>query len=148
MLVLGIESSCDETGAAVVDESGLVGSDVVRSQVALHAPYGGVVPELASRDHVRGITLVIREALVRAGIGFEGLGGVAVTARPGLSGALLVGVSVAASVGAVDSLGWPAESDALGEELAAGVGSSSLSWETTAIAMITAAVPATAPPTA
>ena len=59
-----------------------------------------------------------------------------------------MGVSVAASVGAVDSLGWPEDSDALGEELAAGVGSSSLSWETTAIAMITAAVPATAPPTA
>jgi len=98
MLVLGIESSCDETGAAVVDESGVVRSDVVRSQVALHAPYGGVVPELASRDHVRAITLVIQEALARAEIGFEALGGVAVTARPGLSGALLVGVQAAKGV--------------------------------------------------
>jgi len=98
MLTLGIESSCDETAAAVVDETGLVHSDVVRSQVALHAPYGGIVPELASRDHVRGITLVIREALSRAGVGFDGLGGVAVTARPGLSGALLVGVQVAKGI--------------------------------------------------
>jgi len=98
MLTLGIESSCDETAAAVVDETGLIHSDVVRSQVALHAPYGGIVPELASRDHVRGITIVIREALSRAGVGFEALQGIAVTARPGLSGALLVGVQVAKGV--------------------------------------------------
>jgi N6-L-threonylcarbamoyladenine synthase len=98
MLTLGIESSCDETAAAVVDETGLVHSDVVKSQVALHAPYGGVVPELASRDHVRGITPVIREALSRAGVGFDQLGGIAVTARPGLSGALLVGVQVAKGI--------------------------------------------------
>ena len=86
MLVLGIESSCDETAAAVVDETGVVHADVVRSQVALHAPYGGVVPELASRDHVRAITLVIEEAMTRAGVGMDALGGIAVTARPGLSG--------------------------------------------------------------
>jgi N6-L-threonylcarbamoyladenine synthase len=98
MLVLGIESSCDETGAAVVDESGLVHADVVKSQIDLHAPYGGVVPELASRDHVRGITVVVREALRRAGIGIEQLGGVAVTAQPGLSGALLVGVQAAKGI--------------------------------------------------
>src|SRR6185295_17882087 len=98
MLTLGIESSCDETAAAVVDETGLVRSDVVRSQVALHAPYGGVVPELASRDHVRGITLVIREAMARAGVGFDALGGIAVTARPGLAGALLVGVQAAKGI--------------------------------------------------
>jgi N6-L-threonylcarbamoyladenine synthase len=98
MLVLGIESSCDETAAAVVDESGLVHADVVRSQIALHAPYGGVVPELASRDHVRGITVVVREAIHRAGVRFEQLGGVAVTARPGLSGALLVGVQAAKGI--------------------------------------------------
>jgi N6-L-threonylcarbamoyladenine synthase len=98
MLTLGIESSCDETAAAVVDETGLVHSDVVRSQVALHAPYGGIVPELASRDHVRGITLVIREALGRAGVGFDALQGIAVTARPGLSGALLVGVQAAKGI--------------------------------------------------
>jgi N6-L-threonylcarbamoyladenine synthase len=95
MLTLGIESSCDETAAALVDETGLVHADIVRSQVALHAPYGGIVPELASRDHVRAITLVIREALTRAGIGLADLEGIAVTARPGLSGALLVGVQAA-----------------------------------------------------
>jgi len=98
MLVLGIESSCDETAAAVVDESGLVHSDVVRSQVALHAPYGGVVPELASRDHIRGITLVIRTALARAGVDFAAVEGVAVTSQPGLSGALLVGVQTAKGI--------------------------------------------------
>lgn len=98
MLVLGIESSCDETAAAVVDETGLVRSDVVRSQVALHAPYGGVVPELASRDHVRAITLVIEEALARADVGMDALAGIAVTARPGLSGALLVGVQAAKGI--------------------------------------------------
>ena len=98
MLVLGIESSCDETAAAVVDEAGVVHADVVRSQVALHAPYGGVVPELASRDHVRAITLVIEEAMTRAGVGMDALGGIAVTARPGLSGALLVGVQAAKGI--------------------------------------------------
>jgi N6-L-threonylcarbamoyladenine synthase len=98
MLVLGIESSCDETGAAVVDETGVVHADVVRSQVALHAPYGGVVPELASRDHVRAITLVIEEAMARANAKWDELGGIAVTARPGLSGALLVGVQAAKGI--------------------------------------------------
>jgi N6-L-threonylcarbamoyladenine synthase len=98
MLTLGIESSCDETAAAVVDDTGLVYSDVVRSQVALHAPYGGIVPELASRDHIRGITLVVREALSFAGKNFDDLAGVAVTARPGLSGALLVGVQAAKGI--------------------------------------------------
>src|SRR5262245_19347638 len=95
MRILGIESSCDETGAAVVDEAGTVHADVVRSQVALHAPYGGVVPELASRDHMRAITAVVREALARAGLGLGELAGIAVTSRPGLSGALLVGVQAA-----------------------------------------------------
>jgi len=98
MLVLGIESSCDETAAAIADESGAVYSDVVRSQVELHAPYGGVVPELASRDHVRCITLVIREAMTRAQVGFGELGGIAVTARPGLAGALLVGTQTAKGI--------------------------------------------------
>ncbi len=95
MLVLGIESSCDETGAAVVRSDGEVLSDVVQSQVKLHAPYGGVVPELASRDHLRNVVPVVRTALERAGLSFEQIGGVAVTCRPGLSGALLVGVQAA-----------------------------------------------------
>ena len=95
MLVLGLESSCDETGAAVVDEGGRVLSDVVQSQVALHAPYGGVVPELASRDHLRNVGTVVRGALARAGVAMDDVGGVAVTHRPGLVGALLVGVQAA-----------------------------------------------------
>jgi N6-L-threonylcarbamoyladenine synthase len=95
VLVLGIESSCDETGAAVVDESGRVLSDVVESQVALHATYGGVVPELASRDHVKNLGPVVRQALARAGVALDAVDAVAVTNRPGLVGALLVGVQAA-----------------------------------------------------
>jgi len=95
MRVLGIESSCDETGAAVVDERGRVLSDVVQSQVELHAPYGGVIPELASRDHLKNLAPVVNEALARAGIGLHDLDGIAVTNRPGLVGALLVGVQAA-----------------------------------------------------
>lgn len=93
--VLGLETSCDETAAAVVTDSGEVLSDVVHSQVELHAPYGGVVPELASRDHLTNARPVIEAALARAGLTLAALDGVAVTCRPGLSGALLVGVEVA-----------------------------------------------------
>lgn len=95
MRVLGIETSCDETAAAVVTEGGDVLSDVVRSQVALHAPYGGVVPEVAARDHARAVVPVVREALARAGVAAADLDGVAVTSRPGLAGALLVGLQAA-----------------------------------------------------
>ncbi len=95
MLVLGIESSCDETGAAVVDSDGRVLSDVVHSQVAVHAPYGGVIPELASRDHLRNLGPVVHRALETAGIALKDLDGIAVTNRPGLVGALLVGVQAA-----------------------------------------------------
>jgi N6-L-threonylcarbamoyladenine synthase len=95
MLVLGIETSCDETGAAVVRADGEVLSDVVQSQVKLHAPYGGVVPELASRDHLRNARPVVTEALARAGVAARDLAGIAVTCRPGLTGALLVGVELA-----------------------------------------------------
>jgi N6-L-threonylcarbamoyladenine synthase len=98
MLVLGIESSCDETAAAVVDEFGHVHADVIQSQVALHAPYGGVVPELASRDHVRNVAPVVRAALARAGRALADIDGVAVTNRPGLVGALLVGVQTAKGI--------------------------------------------------
>jgi N6-L-threonylcarbamoyladenine synthase len=93
--VLGIESSCDETGAAVVDETGRVHSDVVQSQVDLHAQYGGVIPELASRDHLKNLGPVVRDALARANITLADLDGIAVTNRPGLVGALLVGVQAA-----------------------------------------------------
>jgi N6-L-threonylcarbamoyladenine synthase len=95
VLVLGLESSCDETGAALVDETGRVVADVVHSQVDLHALYGGVVPELASRDHMRSVGPVVRDALARAGVTMEAVDGVAVTNRPGLVGALLVGVQTA-----------------------------------------------------
>ena len=91
-LILGIESSCDETAAAVVRVGRDVLGNVVASQVALHAAYGGVVPELASREHLRNIVPVVRSAMEQAGVGFDDLDAVAVTQGPGLAGALLVGI--------------------------------------------------------
>lgn len=91
-LVLGIESSCDETAAAVVRGGGDVLSNVIASQVELHAAYGGVVPELASREHLRNIVPVVRAALDQAGVESGELDAVAVTEGPGLAGALLVGI--------------------------------------------------------
>jgi tRNA N6-adenosine threonylcarbamoyltransferase len=96
--VLGIESSCDETAAAVVADGARVLSDVVSSQVAIHRPYGGVVPELASRAHVVNLVPVVEEALARAGVGLDGIDGIAVTRGPGLVGALLVGVQAAKAI--------------------------------------------------
>jgi N6-L-threonylcarbamoyladenine synthase len=93
VLVLGIETSCDETSAAVVEDGRCVRSNAVSSQIELHAPYGGVVPEVASRQHVRAINLVIERALSDAGIALEELDLVAATQGPGLAGALLVGVN-------------------------------------------------------
>ncbi len=95
MKVLGIESSCDECAAAVVEDGKHVLSSVVASQVSFHEKYRGVVPELASRMHVEWIQPVVSEALDKAGLGPSGLDGVAVTSRPGLSGSLLVGVQYA-----------------------------------------------------
>lgn len=95
MNVLGIESSCDETAAAIVCDDGRVLSDVVSSQVALHAPYGGVVPELASRAHLENITPVVERALAGVDGGWDGVDAIAVTHGPGLVGALLVGVQAA-----------------------------------------------------
>jgi len=92
-LILGIESSCDETAAAVVAGGQRVLSNVVASQVAIHRKYGGVVPELASREHLRRIVPVVREAVEQAGIALADLDAVAVTRGPGLIGALLVGVT-------------------------------------------------------
>lgn len=94
MRVLGIETSCDETAAAVILGERVL-SDVVHSQVQLHAEYGGVVPELASRDHLRNVRPVIEAALDRAGTRLDQLDAIAVTCRPGLSGALLVGIQAA-----------------------------------------------------
>ena len=95
MLVLGIETSCDETSAAVVRDGRDVLSNIVWSQVRLHAPYGGVVPELASRAHVRNISTVVDLALKRAGVGLDAVELIAVTRGPGLVGSLLVGVEFA-----------------------------------------------------
>lgn len=95
MLVLGIESSCDETGIALYDsEAGLL-SHALHSQVAMHAEYGGVVPELASRDHIRRVVPLLREALTRSGRQLAEVDAVAYTRGPGLSGALLVGCAFA-----------------------------------------------------
>ncbi|MGI8826103.1 MAG: tRNA (adenosine(37)-N6)-threonylcarbamoyltransferase complex transferase subunit TsaD [Chloroflexota bacterium] len=93
MLVLGIESSCDETSAAVVEDGRFVRSNIVSSQISLHAPFGGVVPEIASRQHVRVIVPVVRQALETAGVTGGDLGAVAATYGPGLAGSLLVGMS-------------------------------------------------------
>jgi tRNA N6-adenosine threonylcarbamoyltransferase len=96
--VLAIESSCDESAAAVLDESRGLLAHELHSQVALHRVYGGVVPELASRDHVRRLLPLVREALARAGTQGEALAGVAFTAGPGLIGALLTGAALARSL--------------------------------------------------
>ena len=112
MMVLGIETSCDETGVAVYDTA-LAGTDgllaqALYSQIALHAEYGGVVPELASRDHVRKLLPLIRQTLAQAGMQVGDLDGVAYTAGPGLVGALLVGAGVARA------LAWALDKPAIG----------------------------------
>jgi N6-L-threonylcarbamoyladenine synthase len=93
--ILGIESSCDETGAAVVRSGQRILSNVVASQIATHQPYGGVVPELASREHLRAIVPVVRQALAEGGQTYQSVDAIAVTQGPGLAGALLVGISFA-----------------------------------------------------
>ena len=93
--ILGIESSCDETAAAVVRSGEQVVSNVVASQIAMHQPYGGVVPELASREHLRAIVPVVRQALAEANQTYKSIDAIAVTQGPGLAGALLVGISYA-----------------------------------------------------
>ena len=94
-LVLGIESSCDETAAAVVERGSRVLSNIVKSQAAIHAEFGGVVPEVAGRSHLEAILPAIDEALAEAQVGLDDLSGIAVTNRPGLIGSLLVGLSAA-----------------------------------------------------
>lgn len=104
MLVLGLESSCDETAAAVVEDGARALSDVIASQVDLHHRYGGVVPELASRAHVVNVVPVLEEALEQAGVGLDDIDGVAVTCGPGLVGALLVALQTAKSIAYVRGL--------------------------------------------
>ncbi len=102
MLILGIETSCDETGIALFDsEKGLL-ADALYSQIAVHAEYGGVVPELASRDHIRKTLPLVKQVFSEAGISDKDLDGVAYTAGPGLAGALLVGAGIARSL----AYGW------------------------------------------
>ena len=108
MKVLGIETSCDETGVAVYDTASGLRAHALYSQIALHAQYGGVVPELASRDHVRKLLPLIRQTLAAAGMGVHELDGVAYTAGPGLAGALLVGAGVARA------LAWALDVPAVG----------------------------------
>jgi len=108
MMVLGIETSCDETGVAVYDLASGLRAHALYSQIDLHAEYGGVVPELASRDHVRKLLPLIRQTLAESGIGVADLGGVAYTAGPGLVGALLVGAGVARA------LAWSLDVPAIG----------------------------------
>lgn len=106
--VLGIETSCDETGVAVFDRQRGLLAHALYSQIELHAEYGGVVPELASRDHVRKLLPLIRQTLAEAGLSLDELGGVAYTAGPGLVGALLVGAAAARSIA------WALEIPAIG----------------------------------
>src|ERR1700733_3679780 len=96
--ILAIESSCDETAAAVVEDETRVLSSVVASQFPVHGKYGGVVPELASREHLRAIVPVVREALAIAGLTWRDLDAVAATAGPGLAGSLLVGLTYAKAI--------------------------------------------------
>ena len=98
MRVLAIETSCDDTGAAVVLDGRKILSNVVSSQVAIHQKYGGVVPELASRRHIESIVPIVTEALEIAGVTLKEIDGIAVTQGPGLVGSLLVGLSFAKSI--------------------------------------------------
>src|SRR5579885_3501840 len=98
MRILGIESSCDETAAAVVEDGRRVLSSIVASQLDTHGKYGGVVPELASREHLRAIVAVVRGALEQASTALAGIDAIAVTYGPGLVGSLLVGMTYAKSL--------------------------------------------------
>src|SRR6185436_12774749 len=95
MLVLGIESSCDETAAAVVEDGQRILSNVIHSQIKTHTPFGGVVPELASREHLQKIRPIVDQAFTAAGKTLADIDGIAATAGPGLIGSLLVGLTYA-----------------------------------------------------
>jgi N6-L-threonylcarbamoyladenine synthase len=98
MKILGIETSCDETAAAVVEDGTGILSNQIASQVEIHARYGGIVPEVASRQHLLSVIPVIERAMTEAGVSWEDLSGIAVTVGPGLAGSLLVGVNVAKAI--------------------------------------------------
>ncbi len=103
-IVLGIETSCDETAAALVDGSGAVLAERILSQLADHAPYGGVVPEIAARAHLQHLDRLIAETMAEAGLGFRDLAGIAATGGPGLIGGVMVGVMTAKAIAAVHKL--------------------------------------------
>ena len=108
MLVLGIETSCDETAAAIVDGDGGIRANLVLSQLAEHAPYGGVVPEIAARSHIDHLDGLVRRALDEAGLDFADLDGIAATAGPGLIGGVMVGLMTAKAIAAVHGLPFAA----------------------------------------
>ncbi len=98
MKILGIETSCDETAASVVEDGARILSNKIASQVEIHARYGGVVPEVASRQHLLAIVPILKQAMAEAGVAWDDLGGIAVTVGPGLAGSLLVGANVAKAI--------------------------------------------------
>jgi N6-L-threonylcarbamoyladenine synthase len=101
MKIFAIESSCDETSGAIVDSNGTVFANIVNSQIDIHSPYGGVVPEIASREHVRNIQPVIKQTFKQANTGFDDIDAIAVTYGPGLASSLLIGLSAAKSLAMV-----------------------------------------------
>ena len=119
MLVLGIETSCDETAAAIVDGDGKVRAHAILSQVAEHRPFGGIVPEIAARSHLAHLDSLIAKAMTEAGIGYGDLGAVAVTAGPGLIGGVIVGVMTAKSISAVHKIPFVAVNHLEGHALTA-----------------------------
>lgn len=106
MLVLGIESSCDETAASIVEDGKKIYSSIISSQIAVHSPFGGVVPEIASRKHLEAVANVVDEAFKEASLTIKDLDGVAVTRGPGLIGSLLVGFSFAKALVYASGLPW------------------------------------------
>ena len=119
MIVLGIETSCDETAAAVVDETRRVRANVVLSQIAKHRPYGGIVPEIAARAHLDSLDGVIARAMAEAGVGFDALDGVAATGGPGLIGGVIVGVMTGKAIAAARRLPFIAVNHLEGHALTA-----------------------------
>jgi N6-L-threonylcarbamoyladenine synthase len=119
MIVLGIETSCDETAAAVVDETRRVRANVVLSQIAEHRPYGGIVPEIAARAHLDSLDGVIARAMAEAGVGFDALDAVAATGGPGLIGGVIVGVMTGKAIAAARGLPFIAVNHLEGHALTA-----------------------------
>ena len=117
--VLGIETSCDETAAAVVAPDGTMLANVVLSQLDDHRPYGGVVPEIAARAHIHHLRDLISEAMDQAGLGYKDLGGVAATAGPGLIGGVMVGLMSAKAIASVHKLPFAAVNHLEGHALTA-----------------------------